>query len=130
MTAGELVETLRTRGVELEAVGDRLRFRPGEAVTPKEREALRRQKAEVLRLLEPLVLDTVTLRAVLGHHPKPEPVAALEAELRQAISQYRVEIWTGILGAGVLLVRGRPLADWLDLDTVARLLGAAKRRPG
>jgi hypothetical protein len=51
MTAAQLVATLQARGVELVPVGSRLRFRPGEAVTPEEREALRRYKAEVLALL-------------------------------------------------------------------------------
>jgi TubC N-terminal docking domain len=53
MTALELVETLRARGVELVPAGDRLRFRPGEAVTAEERAALRLHKPEVLRLLAP-----------------------------------------------------------------------------
>lgn len=53
MTAELLLATLRARGVEFQALGDRLRFRPGEVVTAEEREALRRHKAEVLRLLAP-----------------------------------------------------------------------------
>jgi hypothetical protein len=44
MTAVELVSALRARGVELVAAGDRLRFRPSEAVTSEEREALRCHK--------------------------------------------------------------------------------------
>lgn len=126
MTAQQLVATLRARGVEFQAHGDRLRFRPGEAVTPEEREMLAAFKPEVLALLAPLSLDPVTLRTVLGPQPEPAAVAALEAEVRQAIQQYRVEVATGVLGRGVLTVRGRPLSDYLDLDTVARLLGAGR----
>jgi hypothetical protein len=69
-------------------------------------------------------LDPITLRAVLGHRPEPAAVQALEAEVRAAIQQYRVEVATGVLGHGVLLVRGLPLADWLDLDTLGRLIVA------
>jgi hypothetical protein len=70
----------------------------------------------------PVSLDPITLPAVLGPRPDPAAKAALEAELRQAIAQYRVEVATGVLGRGVLLVRGRPLADYLSLDDVARLI--------
>jgi hypothetical protein len=47
----ELLETLRTRGVEFTVAGDRLRFRPAAAVTPDELAALRAHKAAVLRVL-------------------------------------------------------------------------------
>jgi hypothetical protein len=125
MTAVELVTTLQARGVELVPAGARLRFRPGEAVSAEEREALRQYKAEILALL---ALDPVTLRAVLGPRPEPPARAALEAEVRAAIQQYRVEVSTGVLGPGVLRVRGRPLSDYLSLDVVAQLLGAARPR--
>jgi tubulysin polyketide synthase-like protein len=49
--AGDLVMRLRTRGVELVAIGDRLRFRPAHRVTAEEREELRLRKDELLRLL-------------------------------------------------------------------------------
>jgi hypothetical protein len=128
MTAVELVSALRARGVELVAAGDRLRFRPSEAVTSEEREALRCHKAEVLRLLarvlESLALDAVTLRAVLGPRPEPEALATLEVEIRQAIATYRTEVATDAIGPKPVLVRGRPLADYLDLDTVGRLIQA------
>jgi hypothetical protein len=51
MTAPELLEALRTRGVTLEAVGDRLRFRPRGSVTPDLRAALVARKREILALL-------------------------------------------------------------------------------
>jgi TubC N-terminal docking domain len=128
MTAVELVATLRARGVVLVPVGDRLRFRPGEAVTPEEREMLVALKPEVMAILAPLTLDPVTLRTVLGARPEPTVVQALEAEVRAGIQQYQVEVATGVLGRGALTVHGRPLSDYLDLDTVAWLLGARPSR--
>jgi hypothetical protein len=51
MTAVELVRNLQARGIELAPAGDRVRFRPGDAVTAEERDALRAHKVEVLALL-------------------------------------------------------------------------------
>lgn len=51
VTATALLGVLRRRGVTLEPVGDRLRFRPREAVTPDLRMALVAHKAELLGLL-------------------------------------------------------------------------------
>jgi hypothetical protein len=51
VSVAELLETLRTRGVEFTAAGDRLRFRPAAAVTPDELAALRAHKAALLRVL-------------------------------------------------------------------------------
>jgi hypothetical protein len=45
-----LLATLKARGVHLEVVGDRLRWRPREAVTAEEREILTRHKPELLAL--------------------------------------------------------------------------------
>ncbi len=123
-----LLDRLRARGIELVPAGDRLRFRPGEAVTSEEREALRRHKAEVLALLtspqpfEPLALDPITLHEVLGPRPDPATLAELEAEVRAAVRQLETESLTGAIKAEALLVRGRPVADYLPLDEVARLL--------
>jgi hypothetical protein len=69
------------------------------------------------------VLDGQTLRTVLGPRWRnPVAVAELELEVRAAIRQYQVEAATGTLGVGPLLVRGYPLALWLDLDVLAALL--------
>jgi hypothetical protein len=51
MTATDLLATLKARGVHLEAIGDRLRWRPREALTAQEREILVQHKADLLSLL-------------------------------------------------------------------------------
>jgi hypothetical protein len=51
MTAAELVSALASRGVQLVAEGERLRWRPAGAVSAEEREALVHHKAELLALL-------------------------------------------------------------------------------
>jgi hypothetical protein len=81
-----------------------------------------RQHGKIFSSSEPLALDAETVSAVLGPKPPAPALAQLEAEVRAALAQYRVEVSTGVLGLGALLVRGRPLADYLPLDQVARLL--------
>lgn len=51
MTAPELVQALHSRGVQLSRLGDRLRFRPVQAVSPELVEEMRRHKTELLSLL-------------------------------------------------------------------------------
>jgi hypothetical protein len=51
MSAAALLAALRARGVQLAADGDRLRWRPREAVTAEERAALAQHKAELLLML-------------------------------------------------------------------------------
>lgn len=52
MTAGELLQDLRQRGVQLIADGDALAYRAARGVlTPESVEALRQHKAELLALL-------------------------------------------------------------------------------
>jgi hypothetical protein len=77
----------------------------------------------------PFRLDPVTVAQVLGPHPGADAVAALEAEVVDGIDRFRDEVATGQLGPVVLQVRGRPLADFLDLDLVAELL-RVRPRPG
>ena len=122
------------RGVTLEPRGDKLDVRPMSRVTAEERESLRQHKAEILALLAvpPLgarfSLDPLTVRGALGTCPDSAAVAAFEAEVLDAIGTYQTEVATGRIAARVLLVRGRPLADYLDLDTVARLIGSSRAR--
>jgi hypothetical protein len=129
MTVAALVATLQARGVTLEPRGDRLAVRPASWLTAEEREAVRRNKTEVLRLLTApaLALDRRTVLEVLGSSPDPTAVATLQGEVLAVIGHFQSEVATGVLGSGVLLVRGRPAADFLDLDTLARLLGPAPR---
>ena len=51
MTAAEILEDLRRRGVTLVAEGDRLRFHPKTAVPPETRDLLARHKPELLALV-------------------------------------------------------------------------------
>ena len=52
MNVAALLDELHSRGVTLEARGDRLRFRPVKAVTPELVECLRANKKEVMARLE------------------------------------------------------------------------------
>jgi hypothetical protein len=54
VSAAELLAALRTRGVEVRAAGDRLRFRPVTAVTADDLTALRAHKPALLALLADL----------------------------------------------------------------------------
>jgi hypothetical protein len=51
MNASDLLTILVARGVEFQAHGDELRFRPPERLTPPDLENLREHKATILRLL-------------------------------------------------------------------------------
>jgi hypothetical protein len=62
------------------------------------------------------------LHALCGQPPDPTSLAELDAEVRRAIAQYRCEVACGVLGPGPLRVRGRPVSDYLDLDTLGRLI--------
>jgi TubC N-terminal docking domain len=128
--AAALLAELRQRRVELEAAGDKLRYRPAEGVTPDDLERLRTHKAELLRLLTTaesapptLALDATTVREVLGPAPAPEVVATIRREVIAAIAVVQAGIATGALPPRQI-VRGHPLADWLTLDEIARLLRA------
>ncbi len=132
----DLLNTLWARGVELAAVGDRLRFRPAQALTREEIEQLRACKGELLRLLvekgkpfaRPLRLDPTTLREVLGPTPSPEALQAVTAEVAEALDKIDSEIKTGQINKTPIMVRGRALALWLPLDEVARLLTTHRSR--
>ena len=52
MTATEILSELDRRGVELQAAGERLRFRPKDAVPPKLLEAMKQQRAKILEVLQ------------------------------------------------------------------------------
>ena len=52
MTATQILSELARRGVHLEVAGDRLRFRPKEAVTPDLVELLKQRKGEIMAALQ------------------------------------------------------------------------------
>jgi hypothetical protein len=137
VTAADLVETLRARGVVVRAVGDRLRLRPASAVSADEVEALKRHKPEILRLLTPAAatvsvpilpsLDADIVRDVLGPDPDPHTVACIAWEVLDAVREIKEGIRTGQLPRR-RLIEGRPIADWLPLDDLARLLSEGGAR--
>lgn len=130
MTAAALVERLQARGVILKPEGANLRIRPFSLLTPAEIAALRELKPEVLRLLtSPAVrLDAQTTAEVLGPDPAPADLAAARREVSEAVDVLTADIAAGVVASRLLLVRGRPLADWLDLAEVAALLRAWRDR--
>jgi len=73
-------------------------------------------------------LDPETVRAVLGPAPhRPDAFDRVRAEVACALFDLHQAVAAGRLG-GVRLVRGRPLGEWLDLDTIADLLRTGSRR--
>jgi hypothetical protein len=126
--AAVLLAELRERRIELKAVGDKLRYQPTEQVTPADRERLRSHKSELLALLTTaesksatVVLDATTVHAILGPTPALEAVQAVRREVATTIAVVEAAIGTGKTPP-CLLIRGHPLAAWLSLDEVARLL--------
>jgi hypothetical protein len=75
-----------------------------------------------VRATAPLHLDPGAVAAVLGAHPDAAAVGTLKAEVHTALQQSRIEAATGGVGSGVLTVRGRRLADYLDLELIAEFL--------
>jgi len=77
-------------------------------------------KPEILELLtaaarvRALALDPLTVETVLGATPDAQDVAILQFDVRDAIRQVAEEIHTGNIAPAPRLVRGRPLAEWLD----------------
>jgi hypothetical protein len=138
-TAAALVADLRARGVALETRGDKLVIRPTRLVTPEELEELRQRKAEVLALLArpaptapawtPPALHPATVAEVLGPEPDPAELLAVQHDVAAAVAGLRFEMQSGRVRPWLRVVRGRPLADWLPLETVARLLGEWEGRP-
>lgn len=74
---------------------------------------------------KPPGLDPRTLVDVLGPKPDPHLVACIRFDVWAAVIALEAEMRTGTIAPGIRLVHGRPLADWLDLDTLARLLRSA-----
>ena len=74
--------------------------------------------------------DPEPWRRAKHEHPVPDPhdLAILRFDVAEAVAQLEAELRAGAVEPRVRLVRGRPLADWLDLDDVARLLRAGRGR--
>jgi hypothetical protein len=94
-------------------------------LTPEEREGLRRHRVEVLAMLAPpepaVELDRKAVAEVLGPDPDVHAVACLQFDVLAAVREIEAGVRAGVL-APRRLVHGRPLANWLPLDIVARLL--------
>jgi len=128
--AAALVAELQARGITLERQGDGLRVRPISRLTPEERAALRCHKAEVLALLTAVAvtLEIQTVREVLGTQAEDShAVAGVRIAVLAAVRELEAGIRAGALPPR-RLIHGRPLADWLDLTTLARLLRAGGAR--
>ena len=126
-SAVELVAKLRARGIALERDGGTLVVRPADAVRPEEIEALMQHKAAVLALLRfssppRIALNLVVMYEAIGPDPDEHSVARLQSDVLNAVQQLELEIATSSIAPRPLLVRGRPLGDWLDLSELARLL--------
>jgi len=125
MDAVALLAEARAAGLRLQVAGDNLIVRG-----PKEAEPivhrLRAAKPAVIQALTapPTTprLDTETVREVLGPDAAdPHAVACLRFDVLAAVRQLEAGIASGVLPPR-RLVHGRPLADWLSLDDVVRLL--------
>src|SRR5262245_30148351 len=129
--AGKIVARLLARGITLKPDGKVLVVRPAGAVTRDEVVVLKRHKAEVLALLTAPQsvpsLDPGTVREVLGDPPDEHMLGCVRLDVLAALRQLEVEITTGALSTHPLVVCGRPLADWLALDEVARLVRVGAR---
>jgi hypothetical protein len=62
-----LLIDLVARGIELQANGDRLRFRPRKAVTPDLVERLKRHKAQLLAILQAVANPAAEAEAIMRH---------------------------------------------------------------
>jgi hypothetical protein len=73
-------------------------------------------------------LDPTTVREVLDRDADdPHAVGCLHFDVLAVVRELEAGIATGQFPPR-RLIRGRPLAEWLDLDELARLLCALERR--
>lgn len=71
------------------------------------------------------VLNPQTVREVLGPHPTAYGLKLARAAIAEALKTLVYEKATGDIGARPPLVGGRPLADWIGEETVAKVLRLA-----
>jgi hypothetical protein len=128
LTAVDLLTEVLALGVSvIPTARGTIRVRPVERLTPELLDRLRDHKQQILAILQGpprtwVDLDASTVREALGPDPDAHAIAVLQFDVLAAVRQLEVEIQTGALASNPRLVRGRPLADWLDLDDIARLL--------
>lgn len=89
MSAKELLQALRDRGVEVIAAGDKIRWRPKDAVTADEQREIVANKADLLVLLTPP--DAVPNRGDLEERSETD---ALIATLRKVFDTVTCDNWT------------------------------------
>jgi hypothetical protein len=90
-------------------------------------------KAAVLALSAPsrawVDLAPAAVREAFGTDPDEHQLASLRFDVLAALCRLEAEITMGRIGPAPVVVRGRPLGDWLDLADVARLLRTWRRSP-
>src|SRR5262245_34010262 len=92
MTARQLLADLHVRGIELRARGDRLRWRPVQALSDADRQALAAHKAELLTLLAGVQTPaTAPVKTALGQEGPPlkGDAARWSAELAELVCWFK-----------------------------------------
>ena len=128
-----LLDDLQRRGIELQAAGDKLRYRPVDAVAAELRERLARHKAE---LLERLRADADTTdwsadaRAVISQFTDPRLRSELTAFYDKAVATLEHEAGLSrhdaqMQGFGLLLYD--ILRRGMDVKAATRPLATGKR---
>src|SRR5689334_10247911 len=96
MSALSLLTDLRARGVAVEALGDRVRFRPTGLVTESDRAAIREHKAALLAMLagDPVTAQPVSIGSrvfVVDQLRRPDQRPLTVREIR--VSAYDTDLW-------------------------------------
>ena len=118
MTATELLDSLRQRGIELATAGDRLRYRPASAVTPELADAMKRHKAELLKLVA--TPGDWQLGDPIDWDSEPDPVDCLECNM--------FDCWWDMTGRRRCLPHDPPTESRRWLATCERIRAKRRRR--
>ncbi len=118
MSPESILAELDRRGIELSASGNRLRFRPIEAVPPDLLEELRKHKPNLLRLLSP---PTLALAGVTEAAPplRVNEVCAMTLDVF-ATAALVVEMRSSVLGEVVIFASDNAHVDPGELRPVYR----------
>jgi hypothetical protein len=73
-------------------------------------------------------INDILADAMLDGRVDPEAVTSIHEQVVALVHELEWQIATGSVERQVRLVHGRPLADWLALDDVARVLRAGESR--